>query len=130
MTHSLCYFLFPLFEMMSLVLFDEGECCQFVNTVEQLDEIVHISCVCPFCVSISNSLNLFLMNFSRAWYPGQFLRRCTMHLRLVLFGKGISLIGCSPEDHIHHYLVSFCFYHIHYSHYLPSLFQDKIMENV
>ena len=44
----LCYFFFPLFEMLSLALCDEGVCCKFVNTVhQQLDEIAHISCVCP-----------------------------------------------------------------------------------
>ena len=34
--------------------------------------------------SISNSVNMFLMNFSRAGYPGQFLQRCNINSRLVV----------------------------------------------
>ena len=45
-TLCLGYFLFPLFEMLSLTLCNQGVCCKFVNTVhQQLDEIIHISCV-------------------------------------------------------------------------------------
>ena len=91
-----CYFFFPLFQMLSLALCGKGVCCKVVNTVhQQLDEIVHISCVrivlstlshwlYGISPSISNSINLFLMNFSRAGYPGQFLQRCNMHSRLVV----------------------------------------------
>ena len=41
--------------------------------------------------SISNSVNLFLMNFSRAGYPGQFLHQCTMHSRLVVSHTSIAI---------------------------------------
>ena len=34
--------------------------------------------------SISNSVTLSLMNFSRTGYPGQFLKQCTLHSRLVV----------------------------------------------
>ena len=46
-TLYLCCFFFPLFEMLGLALCNEGLCWKVANTVhQQLDEIVHISCVC------------------------------------------------------------------------------------
>ena len=52
----LCYFFFPLFEMLILALWD-GVCCKVVNTVQQqLDEIVHISYVSPQCCSVEPEL--------------------------------------------------------------------------
>ena len=41
--------------------------------------------------SISSSAYLFLMKLSRAGYPGQFLQRCTMHLRLVVSHTTITI---------------------------------------
>ena len=42
-TLCLCYFFFPLFEMLILALCNEEVCCKVVNTVhQQLNEIVHI----------------------------------------------------------------------------------------
>ena len=50
-TLCFCYLFFPLFtlfEMLGLVLCDEGLCCCKVvsNVHQQLEEIVHDSCVC------------------------------------------------------------------------------------
>ena len=42
-------------------------------------------------LSISNFVNLFLMNFSRTGYPGQFLQRCTMHSRFVVLYTTIAI---------------------------------------
>ena len=46
-TLCLCYFFFPLFEMLSLALCDEQVCCKVANTVHQQFNIIHINCVYP-----------------------------------------------------------------------------------
>ena len=72
MIYCCCYFSFPLFEMLSLSLCSEGVCCKVVNTVhQQLEEIVHISCVCPLWCSVDTLplavwhllINLWLCKF-------------------------------------------------------------------
>ena len=69
-----------------------------VKTVhQQLDEIVHHQLLTlshwlhDMFSYISNSVNLILINFSRAGYPGQFLQQCTMHLRLMVWQTAIAI---------------------------------------
>ena len=47
--------------------------------------------------SISNSINWFLMNFSRAGYPGKFFQQCTMHLRLLVLHTRHQVLICDAK---------------------------------
>ena len=120
-TLSLYYFFFPLFEMLSLALCDEGVLVRLSTLYTSNSMKLSISAVFIHSVllstlshwlydisSISNSANLFLMNFSRPGYPGTFLQQCTKHSTLVLFSKRISLIRCSHEDYTI-IIVTICF---------------------
>ena len=88
MIHCVCYFFFPLFEMLSLALCHEGVVrLSTLYTSNLMKSPTSAGCVCSVVLltlshwlydissSISNSVNLFLMNFSRARYPGQFLQQ-------------------------------------------------------
>ena len=103
--YTACYFFFPLFEMLGLAICHEGVCLRLSKLyTSNWMKSSTISCVCLSVVLltlshwlhdmfsyISNSVNLILINFSRAGYPGQFLQQCTMHLRLMVWQTAIAI---------------------------------------